>query len=398
MRTARDAGMIHLRADDEQLDGRIVHVDGTPLINFVSCSYLGLELDPRVVGAVHAGVDRYGVTFSVSRSFISAPRYAALEDRLAQLTGTFPVVTSSTTLGHFAFLTTLIQHGDILLLDQQVHASVHMATQVVASKAKIVTVRHNNMERLEREVLRALAESSTANVWYFGDGIYSMHGDVAPMPALVALLERYDRFHVYLDDAHGSGACGPSGRGHALGAFDTMHPRMVVALSLGKALGVGTGGVLCFASRAQQDLVRSCGMPMIFCAPLPPPLLEACIASAEIMLSADGERMQTELRDRIAHFRACASEAGLTVASDPVSPVQYIVAGSIDAALQTALAVKHAGFLVNPCGYPAVARNHAGIRLTMTRHQSFDDIAAVVHAISAALEEHAPELVAATLR
>jgi 7-keto-8-aminopelargonate synthetase-like enzyme len=381
MVTARDAGLIHLNADDHALNGRIVSIDGAPLVNFVSCSYLGLEMDERITDAVAMGAKKYGVTFSVSRSFISAPRYRDLEDRLAVMTGTFPVVTASTTLGHFALLTSLIQPGDVLLLDQQVHASVHMAAQVVASQAKVYTVRHNNMERLEREVMRALADPATQNVWYFGDGVYSMHGDVAPMTELLAMLERYDKFHVYLDDAHGTSTYGKHGRGIALGAQDTLHPRMVVALSLGKAFGVGIGGVLCFAQSEWQDVVRTCGMPMIFCAPLPPPILEGCIAAADVHLSAEYERMHAELRERIARFRVGVHAAGLVLASDEFAPVQYITIGSVPRTLAVAHAVRDAGYLVNPCGYPAVARNHAGVRLTLTRHQTLDDVDGLVEAL-----------------
>jgi 7-keto-8-aminopelargonate synthetase-like enzyme len=391
MVTARDAGLIHLQADDDALNGRIVSVDGAPLVNFVSCSYLGLELDDRIIDAVATGARRYGVTFSASRSFISAPRYRDLEDRLAQMTGTYPVVTASTTLGHFALLTSLIQPGDVLLLDQQVHASVHMAAQVVAAQAKVFTVRHNAMERLEREVVRALADPATQNVWYFGDGVYSMHGDIAPMAALLSLLERYDRFNVYLDDAHGTGTYGKNGRGVALGAQDTLHPRMVVALSMGKAFGVGNGGVLCFASREWQDVVRTCGMPMIFCAPIAPPILEGCIAAADIHLSGEYERMHAELRERIARFRSGAQEAGLMLASDEFAPVQYITIGNVPATLYVAQAVRTAGYLVNPCGYPAVARNHAGIRSTITRHQTLDDVDGLVRALAEAVAQVAGE-------
>jgi 7-keto-8-aminopelargonate synthetase-like enzyme len=382
---ARNAGMIHLRAEDDRLDGRLVHIDGRPFRNFVSCSYLGLELDARVIAAVQRGAADYGATFSVSRAFISAPRYQALEASLARMTGTHPVITASTTLGHFALLTSVIQTGDVLLLDQQVHATVHMAAKVVADRARIVTVRHNAMERLDREITRQLADPATKNVWYLGDGIYSMHGDAAPMPELLALLQKHDRLHVYLDDAHGTGTFGAHGRGLALGAQASLHPRMVVALSLGKAFGMGIGGALCFASPAMQDLVRTCGMPMIFCAPLPPPVIEGCIAAADIYLSAEYASMHAELRERIARFRSAAEEAGLTLSSHEHSPVQYVTIGDLNHTLAAACALRDAGFLVNPCGYPAVARNHSGIRQTITRHQTLDDIDALVGALAEAI-------------
>jgi 7-keto-8-aminopelargonate synthetase-like enzyme len=120
--TAR--GLIMRTPDDVSLDGRMIELDGRPLINFGSCSYLGLEMDPRMRGAVCEAVMRYGTQFSSSRSYLSAPPYAELEARLAEMFGGHVLVAPSTSLGHLAALPVLVAPDDAVLLDQQVHHSV----------------------------------------------------------------------------------------------------------------------------------------------------------------------------------------------------------------------------------------------------------------------------------
>ena len=120
----RSLNIIHQVADDEPLSGRTVPVRGRDLVNFVSCSYLGLEFDQRVIGGVTEAARRYGAAFSASRTYVSAAPYQEFERLLSTITGAYPVVTTTTTLGHFSFMSVMIQSGDVVLLDQQVHNSV----------------------------------------------------------------------------------------------------------------------------------------------------------------------------------------------------------------------------------------------------------------------------------
>jgi 7-keto-8-aminopelargonate synthetase-like enzyme len=378
-------GLIHHNADDVPLTGRTIPIGGRELVNFVTCSYLGLELDPRVIDGIGQAARKYGASFSMSRTFASAPPYTELERLLGRIFDAHPVVVPSTTLGHLSFMSVMVQPGDVLILDQQVHNSVRVAAQTAQGKAQIVPVRHNDMGRLGQLVERYLARPETNRIWYCGDGIYSMHGDVAPVAHLLSLLERHERFHCYLDDAHGMSTQGRHGRGYVLSCQDQLHPRMVVAVSLSKCFGIGCGGALVFPHREWRDMVQSCGATMIFSGPIPPPMLGAGVASAKIHLSPEIIDMQAELAARIRLFRQLAAQKGIELLSSELSPVQYVLVRGLDRPEAVAKAVRDDGFFVSSCAYPAVAKNHVGLRLTLNRHVSETDVRDVLDSIRRAL-------------
>src|SRR4051812_3701305 len=140
---------------DESFDGRTVTLEGSSRINFGSCSYLGLELDPRLKQATIDAVLRYGTQFSSSRGYLSSPQYDELETLLGELFGGHVLVTPTTSLGHLSVLPVLVESGDAVLLDHQVHASVQMAANQLRVKGTPVDlVRHNNLERLEAMIER----------------------------------------------------------------------------------------------------------------------------------------------------------------------------------------------------------------------------------------------------
>ncbi len=158
-------GLIHHTADNETLNGRMIHLNGRPLINFGLCSYLGLEMDPRLKQGAIEAVLRYGTQFASSRAFLSAPPYRELEELLGRIAEAPVLVTPTTTLGHLAAIPTLIQEKDAVILDQQVHHSVQMAVEHVrALGAAVEVVRHNDMDALEKR-LEALTPRAH-RVWY----------------------------------------------------------------------------------------------------------------------------------------------------------------------------------------------------------------------------------------
>jgi 7-keto-8-aminopelargonate synthetase-like enzyme len=185
-------GVLHHVAEDERLDGRTVTVRGRRLVNFGSCSYLGLELHPAMTAAVTDAVERFGTQFSSSRAYLSSPAYHEAEAVLAELFGRPVMISSSTSLGHLAALPTLIGAGDALILDHQVHHSVQVAATVVRAHGATVTlIPHNDMSTLERRVTE-LARTHR-RIWYAADGLYSMYADYAPIDALNALAERHEQ-------------------------------------------------------------------------------------------------------------------------------------------------------------------------------------------------------------
>lgn len=357
-------------------DGPEWIVDGEGLKNFASCSYMGLERHPDLIAGGQAALAQYGSNFSISRIYLQCPLYPALEAALEEMTGRHVLVTPSTTLGHLAALPVLVGDRDLVIVDQFAHASLHMATELVAD-VPIELLRHSRMDLLE-ERLRKLGDD-VERVWYVCDGVYSMLGDYAPFAELSALLRRHPKLHVYADDAHSVSWAGANGRGAALASFNELD-RVVVALSLNKAFGA-VGGALSFPNAELRDRVRRCGGPSVFSGPISPAGLGSALASAKLHLSSEHADMQAELHERIVFARAAVADAGIALATDSHTPILMVHYDSVPAAHGVVSQLRDLGFFVCVSTFPAVPLNKPSIRFTLSRHNSFDDIRALVDAL-----------------
>jgi 7-keto-8-aminopelargonate synthetase-like enzyme len=372
-------GLAHLIADDEPIDGRVVTLRGRRHVNFGSCSYVGLETDVRLKHAACEAVTRYGVQFASSRAYLSCPPYRELERLLREMFDAPLVVAQTTTLAHLAALPILVGAQDAVLCDQLVHSSVQAVLPTLrAAGTSCHFVRHNRMDLLEEKV-GALSRRHP-RVWYLADGIYSMHGDVAPVAALRSLSARHERLHLYLDDAHGVSWSGRHGRGHVLGD-DPIPPRTVVVVSLAKAFAA-SGAALIFADAEWARLVRTCGSTMIFSGPLQPALLGAGIASARIHLSSEIDRRQQQLRQRIQLFNTLAAGRAIPIASPAATPIRFVTTGENQATYRMAADLMKAGFYTNTAVFPAVSQGRGGLRIALTVHQTLEDIHDLIDAIA----------------
>jgi 7-keto-8-aminopelargonate synthetase-like enzyme len=382
-------GLLHNDVEDEVLDGRHVTVHGRRLVNFGSCSYLGLETDARMKAAVRNAVDRYGTQFSSSRTYASAPLYRKVEQELAELVGRPVIVTPSTSVGHIATMPTLIGSKDLLLLDHQVHHSVHTAaTLVQAGGAQVELIPHNDLGSLERRLEEH--RHTYRRIWYAADGLYSMYADFFPARELDALAARYDNFWLYVDDAHAASWTGRCGRGYALEHLSAATlERTVVALSLNKSFAAA-GGAITFPDVESHRLVATVGGPLIFSGPVQPPMLGAILASARLHRTPEIAARQELLVERIRLFNRLAAAARLPLVSDSEAPIRYIGAGTASVAYRLTERLRGAGFFVNTAAFPAVPAKRCGTRLTLTTHHTQDDIAGVVESLA----EHLPAALA----
>jgi 7-keto-8-aminopelargonate synthetase-like enzyme len=372
-------GLGHLIAEDDQLGGRLITLHGRRQVNFGSCSYLGLETDLRLKMAACDAVARYGVQFASSRAYVSCPPYAELERLLDRLFETPLVVGQTTTLAHFAALPILIGREDAVVCDQHVHNSVQAVLPTLQAAGTVCRfVRHSRIDRLA-ELVETLG-ARHRRVWYLADGVYSMHGDPAPLAALAALAARNERFHLYLDDSHGLTWAGEHGRGTLLGA-GPLPPRAVMVASLAKGFAAG-GAILAFSDAETARLVRACGSTMIFSGPLQPALLGAAIASARIHLSDELGERQARLLGRIRLFNALATERGVPLGSPAETPIRFVSVGEQEATYHLARTLMKDGFYTNTAVFPAVPRLHGGLRIALTIHQTEDDIRALVDTIA----------------
>ena len=382
-------GLLHNHVEDGELDGRHVTIAGRRLVNFGSCSYLGLETHPRLKAAVVDAVQRFGTQFSSSRVYASSPLYAEAETALTGLFGRGTIITPSTTMGHITAMPTLIGSRDVLLLDHQVHHSVQTAAKLVqAGGATVELIPHNDLRTLER---RLTAHRRThRRVWYAADGLYSMYADFLPTEELDELLARHEDLWLYVDDAHAVSWTGRHGRGHAL---ENLAPatleRTVVAASLNKSFAAA-GGAITFPDEASLRRVLNVGAPLIFSGPVQPPMLGAILASAELHRSPEVAERQRLLVSRIRLFNRLADEAGLPVVSTSEAPIRCVGAGVTPVAYRLTERLRESGFHVNTASFPAVPAKRSGARLTLTAHHTEDDVAGLV----AALAEHLPRAIA----
>lgn len=375
IREQQQAGLImHVAGSG---DGATWTVDGQTLKNFASCSYMGLERHPELIAGASAALAEYGSNFSISRVYLQCPLYRAFEESLSEVMGRPTLVTASTSVAHMAALPVLVGDHDQVLVDQFAHASIHMATDLIAD-APISLLRHNRMDLLE-EALKNAGEG-VERVWYLCDGVYSMLGDFAPFSELKRLLYRYPKLHLYVDDAHAMSWLGQHGRGSALSLLGE-HERMVVAVSLSKAFGA-VGGALAFPNQAMYDLVRVCGGPMIFSGPMAPASLGAGLASARLHLKPDFARLQAELHERVTYARTALAGAGLHLATTDDTPVLVVHYDSVPAAQAVVRGLRERGLFGCISTFPAVPVNKPSLRLTISRHNSFEDIRDLVLALS----------------
>ena len=377
-------GLLHAVAEDAHLDGRTITLDGRRLVNFGSCSYLGLETHPALRDGVVDAVTRYGSQFSSSRAYVSAPAYTRAEAELSALLGRPALIAPSTTMGHLASLPVLVGPQDTLLLDHQVHHSVQTAgTQVRAQGTVTELIPHDNLAVLERRIARA--SSGSRRVWYACDGLYSMYADYAPLAALEELVSRYPNLWLYVDDAHSFSWRGRHGRGYALEYLGaTTLARTVVAGSLNKSFAAA-GGAISFPDDEMRRRVFTVGGPLIFSGPVQPPMLGALLASLTLHRTAEVERRQRHLLALIRQFNGLATAAGLPLLALSEAPIRCIGAGTPEIAYNLVGRLRAAGYFADTATFPAVAAKRSGARLTLTAHHTSADVERVVDVLAASL-------------
>lgn len=377
-------GILQLYTEDERFAGDVITLGGKRVINFGSCSYLGLEFDPRLKQAAQDAIERYGTQFSESRAYVSLSLYRELEELLEKMFEAFVVITPTTTLGHIAAIPVLVSDDDAVITDQQVHNSVQTAVSLLKPRGiHVEIVRHSRMDLLEERIVALQAKY--AKIWYMADGIYSMFGDECPIRTIYQLLEKYPALHFYVDDAHGMGIRGNHGRGFVLDGR-SLHTRMVMATSLNKSFASG-GGLLLFPHQEWAQKVRSCGGPMITSGPMQPGSLGAAIAAAKIHLSDEVYALQEELHDKTHYTTIQLKKLGLPVVSEPGAGVFYVGLGLPRLGYRLVKKMIDAGYYVNLGIFPAVPLRQTGVRFTITRIHRFGQIEAMIKSLARSFNE-----------
>jgi 7-keto-8-aminopelargonate synthetase-like enzyme len=374
------AGVLLRRAGESNYLGTSVDLAGAQLHNFGSCSYLGLELRPELRDGAIDAIRRFGTQFPFAKPQLECALYGELQSGLEAMTGGKAIVASSATLVHLAALPALITTRDAVIIDRLAHASIHTACALLRN-IKQEVLPHNRMDMLATRV----AELSTTHdrVWYLLDGIYSMSGMFAPMDALVKLLEEFPKLHLYADDAHCTSWLGTHGRGFTLEKIED-RSRVIVTLSLNKAFSAG-GGALIVPSDEFRDRVRFAGAAMMFSGPIQPPMLGAAAASAKLHLQPEFAALQRTLHERIRRVHELAKQHDVVLATDDLTPIVFIPCGLDTAMYALFHALREQGYYVAPAVFPAVPRDRAGLRLTVSLHNSPEDVERFMEILGASI-------------
>lgn len=367
---AKSRKIINLDIDNVSVNSTFI-CEGKKLNNFGSCSYLGLEFNQKLIEGSIKATKVYGSQFSSSRAYASLDLYYQYETLLNKIFNANTIITPTTSLGHIAAIPNQVNDNDAVILDHQVHNSVHIAVNMLKSrKIHVELVRHNNMENLEERI--CTLSKKFDKVWYMTDGIFSMYGDFLNYQKLSLFLDKYSKFHLYVDDAHGMSWAGKNGRGFTLNKMN-LHDKMILATSLNKSFASG-GGVLVFPSKEQVNLIRNCAAPLVTSGPLQPGNLGAGLAAAKIHLSNEIYKYQDQLMDNIRYTSLLLERSGLPAVFNFNTPIFFVGVSLPKVAYNIIDKMKADGHYVNLGMFPAVPMRNTGIRFTITRLNSFEQI------------------------
>ncbi|MEE4461651.1 8-amino-7-oxononanoate synthase [Azotobacter chroococcum] len=343
--------------------GPEVVVDGRPLLAFCSNDYLGLASHPEVIRALQDGAARWGVGGGASHLVIghSTPHHE-LEEALAEFTGRPRALLFSTGyMANLAAVTALVGQGDTVLEDRLNHASLLDAG--LLSGARFSRYLHNDAASLA-----ASLDKATGNTLVVTDGVFSMDGDLAELPALCAEAKRKGAW-VMVDDAHGFGPLGATGGGIVEHFGLGLDEVPVLVGTLGKAFG--TAGAFVAGSEELIETLIQFARPYIYTTSQPPALACATLKSLELLRS-EGWRRE-HLNRLIARFRAGAAELGLTLMDSP-TPIQPLLIGGSARAMEFSRLLRERGLLVGAIRPPTVPAGTARLRVTLSAAHSEEQV------------------------
>lgn len=343
--------------------GPQVIVDGQPLLAFCNNDYMGLANHPEVIAAWQAGAERWGVGGGASHLVIghSAPHHE-LEEALAELTGRpRALLFSNGYMANLGAVTALVGQGDTVLEDRLNHASLLDAG--LLSGARFSRYLHNDVSSLE-----ARLEKSVGDTLVVTDGVFSMDGDIADLPAL-ARSARAKGAWLMVDDAHGFGPLGANGAGIVEHFGLSMDEVPVLVGTLGKSFG--TSGAFVAGSEELIETLIQFARPYIYTTSQPPALACATLKSLQLLRTEHWRR--EHLTRLIQQFRRGAEQIGLQL-MDSFTPIQPIMIGDAGRALHLSQLLRERGLLVTAIRPPTVPAGSARLRVTLSAAHSEADV------------------------
>ena len=369
----REAGLHRTRRTIDTACGPRIVVDGRAVLAFASNDYLGLANDPAVVEAARAGALRWGAGAGASHLVCGhlaphAEAEAALAEFVHPCAGARGLLFSTGYHANLAIVTALAGRGDAVFLDRLDHACLYDGAFL--SRADVIRYPHGDVAALAGR----LAASTAPRKLIATDAVFSMDGDLAPLPALLELARAHDAWLV-VDDAHGFGVLG-EGRG-SVAHFGLADERIVYMGTLGKAAGVA-GAFVAAHPAVIETLVQS-GRTYIYTTAQPAML--ACATLASLAAIRDGHARRVRLARTIERFRAGAAALPWTLLPS-TTPIQPLVLGEAAAAVALSQALWDRGIFVPAIRPPTVPQGTARLRVTFSAAHTDEDVDALLAALA----------------
>jgi glycine C-acetyltransferase len=368
----REKGLYNTIRTVESSVGAWVTIEGKRVLNMCSNNYLGFANDPRLCEAAKRAIDEFGVGPGAVRSIAGTMSlHLELERRIAEFKGTEAALSVQSGLNtNLATIPLLMDKDDILFTDELNHASIIDGVRL--TKAQRAIYPHRDVDALAGllEENKAIAKKLIIT-----DGVFSMDGDLAPLPGIVDVAERYGAM-VMVDDAHGEGVLGRNGRG-IVDHFG-LHGRVDIECgTMSKAFGV-MGGYIAGSAKIVEYL-RQRARPFLFSSAATPPDVAACIAAINILEASD--EPVRKLWDNARVFKAALRDLGfdLGVSETPITPVML---GEASTAWDFSKALFAEGVFATAIAFPTVPRGKARIRVMMSAAHSSKDLSFAVEAFA----------------
>ncbi|MBZ7661924.1 MULTISPECIES: 8-amino-7-oxononanoate synthase family protein [Klebsiella] len=358
-------------------DGKVITLDdGRKMVEFVSCSYLGLETHPALKIAVIDAIERFGVQVSVARTRVKVDLFPQLEARLNQImhgahTLTFNAVTpchiavlpllASGTLPHFTF-----SKKPYFIMEKTAHATLQINRGLLQQFGDVVRIDFQDTPRIE-EAFRYAASQGLTPI-SVSDSVGSM-GGVAPVAQIVRLAHQYDGY-AYIDDAHGTSIYGDYGSGYVMACLGhRLDERIIIAGSLSKAFGSHGGFIACHAAET-INFIKTYGTTYAFGGPPSLPGIAACVAAADLHLDGTVAARQEKLQNVIRYFDEVFGKTEI-VNRGTTMPIRGILIGNEDLAITMCKKLHDRGFATTVAMYPTVEEGHAILRCALSAlHES----------------------------
>ena len=361
----KDQGLYnHIRTIGSAQGTRLI-VDSRDVLNFCSNNYLGLANHPKIVEAAQTAMKKYGVGPAAVRSIAgTTDLHIELEKRLAKFKGAEDVITfQSGFTANIGTISALVGKEDVIFSDRLNHASIIDGCRL--SGARTVPYEHNDPTALDAAIRENAGSYRRALI--VTDGVFSMDGDIAPLPSLYEVAKKYDILFM-VDDAHGEGVLGKGGRG-IVDHFG-LHGKVDIEIgTLSKAFGV-VGGLVA-GDKVIVEWLRQRGRPFLFSSAVTAPDVAACIAAVDLLESST--ELVDKLWDNARYFKAEMKKLGFDTGGSE-TPITPVMLGEAPLAQQFSRELFENGVFAMSIGFPTVAKGKARIRVMISAAHDRDDL------------------------